>query len=327
MIKVVRKILKNKKLLKNLLFFCVGIFILTLGVIIILLSSLKIPDFHSFGNRKVVNSIQIYDRTGKILLFNIHQDIKRTDIPFEQMSFNVKNATIAIEDSEFYNHGGIRIISIIRAVLFNIFGGGKTQGGSTITQQLVKNTLLTQEKSYTRKIKEWVLAVKIDNSIPKEKILEYYLNEAPYGGNIYGIAEASKTYFNKDAQDLTLTEAAYLASIPQSPTILSPYGKNKNKLETRKNLVLSRMLELKFITKEEYNKAKNEIVTFVPPATAGIKAPHFVFFIKDYIEQKYGSDLVEKGGLKITTTLDYGLQEKGEQIVKEGALKNEKDLP
>ena len=321
-----KKRFKRIKIPKNLILFVLGVFILIIGVGIIWVSSLKIPDFRSFEDRKVINSTKIYDRTGEILLYDIHQDIKRTDIPFEGMSANIKNATVAIEDSEFYNHGGIRITSIIRAVLSNLFNsGGKTQGGSTITQQLVKNVLLTQKQTITRKIKEWVLAIKIDNSMPKEKILEYYLNENPYGGNVYGIEEASKTYFNKDAQDLTMAEAAYLASIPQSPTLLSPYGKNRDKLEARKNLVLSRMLELKFITQKEYDAAKNEVVLFAPQATTGIKAPHFVFFIKDYLEQKYGSDLVEQSGLKVTTTLDYNLQEKGEQIVKEGALKNEKD--
>ncbi|MFA5792030.1 MAG: transglycosylase domain-containing protein [Candidatus Paceibacterota bacterium] len=315
-------------MLKNLMFLFAGIFIFLAGLMIVLLFSLQIPDFHSFEDRKVVNSIQIYDRTGEILLYDIHQDVKRTDISFEQMSLNIKNATVAIEDSEFYNHGGIRITSIIRATLSNLFGFGIGGGGSTITQQLVKNTLLTQESGigrYVRKIKEWVLAIKIDNSLPKEKILEAYLNEVPYGGNIYGIEAASKTYFNKDATDLTLAEAAYLAAIPQSPSVLSPYGRNKDKLETRKNLVLYRMWELKFITKEEYDKTKNEIVTFVPQATLGIRAPHFVFFIKDYLEQKYGSEIVDRGGLKITTTLDIDLQTKAEKFVKEGALKNEKD--
>jgi penicillin-binding protein 1C len=323
-----RNLYKDKKLFRNLLLLFAGIFILLSGAVIVLLASLKIPDFHSFENRKVVNSTQIYDRTGKILLYDIHQDIKRTDIPFEQMSFNIKNATIAIEDSEFYNHGGIKFTSIIRAVLSNIFHFGIGGGGSTITQQLVKNTLLTNSSGlgkYIRKIKEWVLAIKIDNSMPKDKILEAYLNEIPYGGNVYGIEAASKTYFNKDAQDLTLAESAYLASIPQSPTQLSPYGKNRSKLETRKNLVLSRMLELKFISKEEYARAKNEVVTFIPQATQGIRAPHFVFFIKDYLEQKYGSDVVDNGGLKVITTIDADLQSKAEQIVKDGALQNEKD--
>lgn len=316
---------KKPQFWKKFAFLASGIFIFMVSFGIIWFSSLKIPDFRSFENRKVVNSTKIYDRTGQILLFDIHKNIKRTYISGGEMGVNIKNATVAIEDSEFYNHGGIRITSIVRAVLSNIFGENRTQGGSTITQQLVKNALLTQEKSYTRKIKEWVLAIKIDNSIPKDKILEYYLNEAPYGGTIYGIAEASKTYFAKDARDLTLAEAAYLASIPQSPTILSPYGKNKEKLETRKNLVLSRMLDLKFISQADYDQAKKEKVVFVPQATGGIRAPHFVFFIKDYLEQKYGNSAVAGGGLKVTTTLNYDLQAKAEQIVKDGALQNEKN--
>ncbi len=323
--KALKEGFKRMGVSKNTLLFVMSVFVLMAGIIIIWASSLKIPDFHSFEDRKIVNSTKIYDRTGKILLFDIHQDVKKTDIPFEKMGVNIKNATVAIEDSEFYNHSGIRITSTIRAVLSNLFHIGIGGGGSTITQQLVKNTLLTQKVSYIRKIKEWFLAIKIDKSMPKEKILEYYLNENPYGGNVYGIAEASKTYFNKDAQDLTLAEAAYLAAIPQSPTLLSPYGKNKDKLETRKNLVLSRMLELEFISQEEYDIVKNEIVNFVPQATTGIKAPHFVFFIKDYLEQKYGSELTGEGGLNVITTLDYNLQEKGEKIVEEGALKNEKD--
>ena len=310
---------------KNLKLFFISIFILFISLFILWLSSLRIPDFHSLENRKVSNSTKIYDRTGGILLYEIHQDTKRTDIAFADMGMNIKNATIAIEDAEFYSHGGIKISSIIRAVFSNLLGSGRIQGGSTITQQLVKNTLLTQERSITRKIKEWVLAIKVDRLLPKDKILEYYLNEAPYGGNIYGIEEASNIYFNKSANNLTLAQAAYLASIPQSPTSLSPYGKNRNKLDARKNLVLSRMFELKFINEKEYQEAKSEIVTFTPQATLGIRAPHFVFFIKDYLEQKYGSDLVEKGGLKVITTLDYNLQSKGEEIVKEGAIQNEKD--
>ncbi|MBU0611899.1 PBP1A family penicillin-binding protein [Patescibacteria group bacterium] len=317
--------LKNKRFVKNLILFGTGVFVFLVGILIIWISSFKIPDFRSFEDRKVINSTKLYDRTGKILLYDIHQDVKRTNISFDQMGSNIKNATVAVEDADFYNHKGIRLTSIFRATIWAKITGKKVTGGSTITQQLVKNTLLTSERSIARKLKEWVLAIKIDQSMPKEKILEYYLNEAPYGGNVYGIEEASKTYFDKNAQDMTLAEAAYLAAIPKSPTTLSPYGKNKDKLEDRKNFVLSRMLEVGFITKEEYEKAKNEIVLFQPQAIGGIKAPHFVFFIKDYLEQKYGANVVEQGGLRVTTTLDYDLQQKGEQIVKEGALQNEKD--
>lgn len=325
MIKRMRNWIKNNKLLKNLILLGLGACIILGSLILMWLSSLRIPDFSSFEDRKVVNSTKIYDRTGEILLYDIHQDIKRTNIPFANMGANIKNATVAVEDSDFYTEGGIKVSSIIRATLANLIPGGKTQGGSTITQQLVKNTLLNPKKTFSRKIKEWVLAIKVAKMLPKEKILELYLNEVPYGGTVYGIQEASRTYFNKNPIDLTLAEAAYLASIPQSPTSLSPYGKNIEKLETRKNFVLSRMRELKFINEDDYNNAKNEKVVFTPRQAEGIKAPHFVFFIKDYLEEKYGSETIETMGLKVTTTLNYDLQTKGEQIVKEGALENKKN--
>ncbi|MDQ3245224.1 MAG: transglycosylase domain-containing protein [bacterium] len=310
---------------RNKIYFVITAGIFVFALIIIWISSFKIPDFNSFNERKIANSTKIYDRTGEILLYNIHQDAKRTDIPFDQMGENIKNATLAIEDAKFYNHNGVRISSTFRAVLSNIFHIGIGGGGSTITQQLIKNTLLTQKRTFTRKIKEWVLALKIEREFSKDKIFEYYLNEAPYGGNLYGISEASRTYFNKNPTDLSVAEAAYLAAIPQSPTVLSPYGKNLQKLEARKNLVLSRMREVGFLNEESYQKTKNEVVVFSPKELTGIHAPHFVFFIKDYLENKYGTDAVEQGGLKVTTTLDYDLQIKGEAINKEGALKNKKD--
>ncbi|MEX2052279.1 MAG: transglycosylase domain-containing protein [Candidatus Paceibacterota bacterium] len=327
--KPVKKLLENKRLLKNIALFIGGVFILFTGVGLIWLASLKIPDFNSFEDRKIINSTKLYDRTGEILLYDIHQDVKRTNIPFEQMGTNIKEATVAIEDSEFYNHSGIRIKSIFRATIWAKITGKRVTGGSTITQQLIKNTLLTAEttliKKVGRKIKEWMLAIKVDNAMSKEKILELYLNEIPYGGTLYGIQEASMTYFDKKPMDLTIAEAAYLASIPQSPTLLSPYGKNRERLDDRKNYVLSRMYELEYISKEEYEQAKNEVVEFVPRLIAGIKAPHFVFFIREYLEEKYGAEMVERGGLRVITTLDYTLQEKGEQFTKEGALENSKN--
>ena len=321
-----KKIYKNERFLKNAALLLGSAAIFLSGILVLFLFSMKIPDFHAFGDRKVINSTQIYDRTGEVLLYDIHDDIKRTYISFGQMSVSIKNATVSIEDAEFYNHNGIRVTSIIRAILSNL-GGGRTQGGSTITQQLIKNTLLSGGKGYQkyiRKVKEWVLAVKIDKSMSKEKILEYYLNEVPYGGTLYGIEAAANTYFGKSAAELSVAEAAYLASIPQSPTILSPYGKNKDRLEARKNLVLDRMLELGFITPEEFAAAKSEVVNFIPQAESGIRAPHFVFFVKEYLEEKYGPEAVGFGGLKVVTTIDAELQAKAEEIVKTGALENEK---
>jgi len=313
----------KKHLLKNWLLFLGAIGFILIGLLIVWISTLKLPDFKSFTERKIQNSSKIYDRTGEIVLYDVHQNIKRTVIPYEDIGSNIKNATIAIEDSEFYNHKGIRISSIIRATIWAKLTGKKIQGGSTITQQLIKNTLLTSDKSISRKIKEWILSTKLEKSITKDEILALYLNEAPYGGNIYGIEEASKSFFGKKPIELSLAESAYLAAIPNGPTFYSPYGKNKNKLDERKNLVLKRMLDVNFINEEEYNKAKNETVNFLPESPTNIGAPHFVFFIKDYLEKRYGVETLEEGGLSIITTIDYDLQKKSEEIVKKRAKENE----
>lgn len=317
---------KNKKhLIKNIIWFIIGFGLLMTGLLIAWVSTLKIPDFKSFTDRRIQSSTKIYDRTGTNLLYDVHKDIKRTVIPFEEMGVNILNATVAIEDSEFYKHKGIRISSIIRATVWAKLTGRKVQGGSTITQQLIKNTLLTPEVSISRKVKEWILAIKIEQIMEKEEILALYLNEAPYGGNIYGIEEASKAFFGKSAKEMTIAEAAYLSAIPNGPTYYSPYRKNKDKLDERKNLVLKRMLNLGFINEEEYNQAKEEVVVFQPEQLMGISAPHFVFFIKEYLENKYGANTLEGSGLKVITTLDYELQKKAEEIALLKAKENEKN--
>lgn len=296
-----------------------------LGAIVIWIATLKLPDFRSFDERRVSNSTKIYDKTGEVLLYDIHQDAKRTSIGFEDMGENIKDATIAIEDEKFYSHNGVQLRSIFRAVVANLKSGGFSQGGSTLTQQIVKNSLLTTDKRISRKIKEIFLALKIERELTKDQILEIYLNDSPYGGSLYGIQEASNAYFAKNPKDLTITEAAYLASMPQAPTRYSPYGQHIDELETRKNTVLKKMFELNFITQEEYDLAKQEVVVFQPQDRWGIKAPHFVFYVREYLEEKYGKDAVESGGLKVITTLDYDLQKKAEEIVLKNALQNEKD--
>ncbi|HAE36431.1 MAG: Penicillin-binding protein, 1A family [Candidatus Nomurabacteria bacterium GW2011_GWF2_35_66] len=313
------------KSFKNVTFFIIGLGIILFGATIIWVSMLELPDFKLFTERKVQSSTKIYDRTGEILLYDVHENIKRTVIPYEEIGVNIKNATVAIEDGEFYKHKGIRITSIFRATIWAKLTGRKVQGGSTITQQLIKNTLLTSEVSITRKMKEWILAIKLEKVMSKEDILTLYLNEAPYGGNIYGIEEASKAFFNKKPLDLTLAESAYMAAIPNGPTYYSPYRKNKDKLDERKNLVLKRMLDLNFIDENTYNKAKEEIVVFMPERPMNIAAPHFVFFIKDYLEKNYGLNSLEGGGLKVITTLDYNLQKRAEEIAFEKSKENEKN--
>jgi 1A family penicillin-binding protein len=292
------------------------------GAFLVWISTFKIPTLDSFEERKVVESTKIYDKTGEILLYDVNQDIKRTVVPFDEISRNVKNATIAIEDREFYQHHGIKPTSILRAIFANTTTLGYSQGGSTITQQVVKLSLLSREKTISRKIKEWVLALKLEKLISKDQILSLYLNEIPYGGSVYGVEEASEVFFGKKANDLTMAESAYLAALPQAPTYFSPFGNHKDKLEERKNLVLKEMLGNNFISKDEYEKAKSEKIVFKPKETFGIRAPHFVFYIIEELNKKYGEDLVRDGGLRIKTTLDYKMQEEGEGIAKKYALEN-----
>ena len=282
----------RRHIIRSFLLLSLSLGFLGAGLLMLWVSSWKLPDLSEFGSRKVSESTKIYDRTGTILLYDLHKGARRTIVPYSEMSLNVKNAALAIEDSEFWQHSGIRITAIFRAVFTNLFQGNLLggQGGSTITQQVVKNSLLTNEKKVSRKLKEWLLALRIEKTLDKETILSLYLNEIPYGGTVYGIGEASQTFFGKNPRDLSLAEAAYLAALPNAPTYSSPYGNHRDKLEERKNLVLRRMQEVGFITKEEHDAAKKEEVTFKPSSETGILAPHFVMYIRQYLEEKYGRE-------------------------------------
>jgi 1A family penicillin-binding protein len=317
---------KNKKYINKTLIYLISLGFIVLGILIFWISTFKMPDLQSFEQRSVSQGTKIYDRTGEVLLFDLNKDIKRRTVPYEDISKYVKNATVAIEDASFYSHGGIQVKAIIRAVFANLTGGGFSQGGSTITQQVIKNSLLTSEKAISRKLKEWVLAVRLEKIMTKSEILSIYLNESPYGGSIYGVEEAAQTFFGKKSSDVTLAEAAYLAAIPNAPTYYSPYGNNKDKLNARKDLVLQKMLENNFIIEAEYNKAKKEIVSFQSRQTNSLKAPHFVEYVRQYLEKTYGEKMVREGGLKITTTLNYDLQEKAEAVVKKYAFENKKNF-
>lgn len=320
---------KTKKRLKELsIDAALGAVVLGLiggGIMLLWVSTLEIPDLSAFDERRVLQSTKIYDRTGEVLLYDLHQDVRRTVVPYEEISRHIKNASVAIEDDTFFEHAGIRPLSILRAVLANVMGGNLLggQGGSTITQQVIKNSVLVQEKTLTRKVKEWILALKLERELTKEEILWHYLNESPYGGTIYGVEEASRAFFGKSSRDLTLAESAYLASLPQAPTYLSPYGKNRAALEARKNLTLARMLENGFITQEEHDAARAETVEFKAQVASGIRAPHFVFYVRDYLAREYGEESLAERGFKVITTLDWELQEKAEEVVKKWALKNE----
>lgn len=302
-----------------------GIACLAVGGVLVAVTITPVPDIGSFANRQVDQSTKIFDRTGQVLLYDYNRDAKRDVVLLTDISPNTINATIAIEDSSFYEHGGIRFTSIIRAMIVDAFGGALSQGGSTITQQVVKNELLTNQKSIIRKIHEWVLAIKLEQIYSKEKILETYLNNIPYGGTLYGVEAASEAYFGIPAKDMSLAQAAYLAAMIQAPSYYSPYGAHLTELEARKNLVLERMHALGFIEDAAYAKALAEKVSFAPAGQNSIIAPHFVFYILDQLEQKYGANALVSG-LKVTTTLDADLEAKAEAIVNQYALANEKNF-
>ena len=312
-----------RRIKKTLLWVVVaGMFVV--GSFIIWTTTIDLPNLNSFEERKVSQSTKIYDKTGKVVLYDVYGDIKRTVVPLSKISPFLQKAAVAVEDKNFYTHNGIEISSIVRAIKNNLQQGDllSGQGGSTITQQVIKNALLTREKTISRKLKEWVLAPRLEKILTKDQILEIYLNEIPYGGSVYGIEEASRRFYNKSAADLTLAESAYLAALPQAPSYYSPYGGNLTQLENRKNYVLDRMAESGFITNEDRDAAKKTVVTFQKPETYGIKAPHFVMYIIEQLEKEYGKDVVENGGLRVITTLDWELQQKAEEIIKRRAAEN-----
>ena len=304
-----------------LVVFGVGFFVL--GGVLVAVAFTPVPDIGSFASRQVDQSTKIYDRTGQVLLYDYNRDAKREIVPIVDISINTVHATIAIEDSGFYAHGGIRFTSIIRAMIADALGGSLSQGGSTITQQVVKNTLLTSKKSIVRKLHEWVLAMKLEQVYSKDQILETYLNNIPYGGTLYGIEAAAESYFGIPAKDLTMAEAAYLAAMIQAPSYYSPYGAHRSELDTRKNFVLDRMYTLGFIDEATYVSAKDEKVSFSPTGKNSIIAPHFVFYILNQLETTYGPNAL-MSGLKVTTTLDADLEIKAESIINQYALENVK---
>jgi len=343
-----------------------------LGVILAALSigiiSITLPDVSSLDKLAAAQSTEIYDKEGG-LLYTIHGEENREYVPLSEVSETLTKATVAIEDDEFFEHGGFDLPGIAKAVIYELTGVGTPRGGSTITQQYVKNTFLSAQRSYIRKLKELILAIRLERTYDKDKILELYLNRIPYGNNAYGIQKASEIYFNKNAKDLTLAESAILAGLPQAPSRYNPYGNNKyshllktfsaEELELRKikaesdlkteeyvrgclgqmvdlgngekiyikgrsDIVLARMEELGKITHDERQQAVNELQTITfNTYREKMKAPHFVFYIKQILEEKYGKDVVETGGLKVYTTLDPEIQEHAEKVALERGKANE----
>ena len=317
--------MKNKK---RFLLKLAGLFILAClllgvwGLISVARMAQELPNPEEFIDGQITQSTKIYDRAGEVLLYEIHGDQKRTVIPFSDIPQYSKEATLAIEDQNFYHHAAMDWKGTLRALITNLTTGEMSQGGSTITQQLARNTFLTAEKTIQRKIKELILANWIEEKYTKDKILELYLNQIPYGTNAYGIESASQTYFNKSAKDLSLAESATLAAMIQAPSYYSPWGTHMEELINRKNYVLEQMNKLGFIDKQEEESAQKIKLVFASQNIGIIKAPHFVMMVEDYLIQKYGEDIVEKGGLRVITTLDWKLQQIAETAVENGANRN-----
>lgn len=287
----------------------VMIAITVLGVVIVFRD---IPNPKKLSSGDYPESSKIFDRSGE-LLYEMYAEKQRTTVPLADIPEKMIQATLAIEDANFYKHIGFDIKGIVRGLYRTVFQK-RLQGGSTLTQQLVKNALLTPERTFKRKIKEAILTIATEILYSKDQILEMYFNQTPYGGTMWGVEAAAKGIFGKEVKNLSLAEAALLAGLPASPTRYSPFA-HPDAAKARQELVLSRMWELKYISEEEYKQAKEETLNYTLNKNV-IKAPHFVFYVKEQLLEKYGIKEVHEGGLKIWTSLDLDIQNYAQEEVK-----------
>lgn len=272
-----------------------------------------LPNPQLLTRRDLEVTTKIFDRNG-VLLYEIYTDQNRTPLPLAQIPKFMQEATIAIEDKNFYQHPGFSVTGIMRATRETMLKKN-VQGGSTITQQLIKSALLSPEQRITRKVKEIILAFWTERIYNKNQILEMYLNQVPYGGTAWGIEAASQTYFGTSVAKLNLAQIAILAGLPAAPTEYSPFGSHPEKAFERQKEVLRRMTEDRYITREQEQEALATPIQFATPRVP-IRAPHFVMYVKEFLEKRYGPRLVEQGGLRITTSLDITMQEKAENVVR-----------
>lgn len=301
----IKNLTKNEKTIKRIVFFA-PLLIFSLWIF------WGIPLPTKLSSEKIPVSTKILDRNGN-LIYEIYAEQRRTPINLEEIPQHVKDSTISIEDKDFYKHSGFSTTGIVRA-LYNIVFKGKLQGGSTLTQQLVKNSLLNPERTVRRKIREFVLSMVVETIYSKDQILGMYLNQIPYGSTAYGIEAASELYFAKKAKDLSLAEAALLAGLAQAPTKYSPFGAHPELAKGRQETVLRAMLENKKITEDELNKAKEESLKYANKVIPN-KATHFALWVKEQLVETYGEKMVEQGGLRVTTTLDLELQDFAQDAV------------
>lgn len=288
-----------------------------LGAVFFLFTT--VPSGNLKANWKPAQTTAILDSTGEHILYEVHGEENRKIVSHNEIPDNIRKVTIAAEDDSFYSHYGFDVKSIARALKTNLENDHISQGGSTITQQLARNVYLTREKTIKRKVKELLIAVKIERKNSKDDILDYYLNAVPYGANAYGIEAAAQVYFGKIAKDLTLDEAAFLAALPKAPSYYSPYGANKNDLFLRQQFIIARTEDLGLISEEEALLASKEnTFSKVLDFKNKIDAPHFVFYVLSELEEKYGREILEKDGLRVVTTLNYDFQKIGEKVVEDG---------
>ncbi len=288
--------------------------------IIFILTSRDLPDPNQLLERNIEQTTTIYDREEETILYQLHGDVNRKIVQLDELPEYMKQATLTAEDRNFYEHKGFSLTGIARSIIVNLTSGSRV-GGSTITQQFVKNAILTTEKTYTRKLKELILAYRIEQKFSKDEILQLYFNEIPYGSVIYGVEAASQSYFGISARDLTLGQAAILAALPQRPTYFSPYGTNIDRLMERQQWILDNMVELGYIEQAAADAAKAEEITF-KPRQESLLAPHFVMYIRQLLADEYGERYAEEAGLKVVTTLDMEHQTAAEQAIADHIEKN-----
>ncbi len=280
-----------------------------------------LPRPEKFSEAIVAQPTKIYDRTGTTLLYEIYGEERRDVIPLDQISKSLQDAVIATEDANFYHHFGLEWTGILRAILVNLKLRAPVEGGSTISQQLIRSTFLTNKKTLERKVQEVILTLELERRYTKDQILGFYLNQIPFGSNAYGAEAASQFYFHKKASELSLAESAALAAMIRAPSYYSPYGSHKQELVARKDYVLERMVKEKYITSQEAQEAKAQKIVFADPSI-DIKAPHFSLYVTDYLATHYGEDFLRQNGLKVTTSLDWNLQKLAETAVSDFAKQN-----
>lgn len=286
-------------------------------VVLVFLQDLPSPKELSL--HQLPQTTRIYDRNKK-LLAEIYTNQNRTVIPLSDVPIHLRKATLAIEDKNFYKHPGFDVPSLVRAFRETVTRNN-TQGGSTITQQLIKSSMLTPEQSLSRKAKELVLAFWAEHIYTKDQILEMYFNQVPYGGTAWGIQAASETYFNKSVKELSVAESAFLAGLTAAPSYYSPYGNYPNIWKGRQKEVLKRMVATGALSQKDADKAAEETLQF-RRQQAALHAPHFVTYVKEWLTAKYGYAAVEKGGLSVITSLDLAKQEMAEEYVADEVAKS-----